>query len=314
MFDDKCRDRFKKPKKDIIKKKKYGWYQLKKKLEVPDSFKNILNDNNKIEIDIDIIDSLTNQTDSINNIPDIISNDSFQKIQAESNDKILDIISLSQSTVNSPVKSTSQLIKSTKATKNIKYRCFSVDLFDKDLTCLSYASGKKSWLNDNVIYAYLKCCNYLNNTFFMESVQTEQILTNKSLVSKLNEDFTKYDFIAAPILINNNHWCCLFININAAEFLYLDPMGKNETTINSFFDNWKLWSSTVDSLKSKSWSLLDIDYTKQKDSTNCGIYICEYLKRLINFDLNLKFDNKAQALVNLRNIVKETINNNSFIV
>ena len=43
MFDDKCRDRFKKPKKDIIKKKKYGWYQLKKKLEVPDSFKNILN-------------------------------------------------------------------------------------------------------------------------------------------------------------------------------------------------------------------------------------------------------------------------------
>ena len=45
MFDDKCRDRFKKPKKDIIKKKKYGWYQLKKKLEVPDSFKNILNDN-----------------------------------------------------------------------------------------------------------------------------------------------------------------------------------------------------------------------------------------------------------------------------
>ena len=77
---------------------------------------------------------------------------------------------------------------------NKKILCGQINVYESNLKCLDYASGKKSWLNDTVILAYLSTFNQFNKTYVMESFVAQDILfgTLKSDILKVFK--IKYNF------------------------------------------------------------------------------------------------------------------------
>lgn len=117
MFNPKCKDIFKKPKKEVIKKKKFGFYQMPKRLYT------------LTPLSSSTYASATQLTSS--------DSTSLPSISTSS-------LTTSDST-SLVTKSNILKIKSKKSDSN-KIRCCQIDFYDNLLKCFDYASGKKNWL------------------------------------------------------------------------------------------------------------------------------------------------------------------------
>ena len=61
----------------------------------------------------------------------------------------------------------------------------------------------------------------------------------------------------------------------------------------------------------RPWSLYSPDFTRQKpsDSINCGVFIAQYLKKLLNSQLDLKISNTQDCHHGLRVQMLDEIKN-----
>lgn len=142
------------------------------------------------------------------------------------------------------------------------------------------------------------------SVYVIHSVQLASILLKNDYEPELlhDFDFEPFSYLVGFVLVNNNHWTCFFVDRAFSTVIYLDPFGAKENIVNRCFDNWVNFCLAKKGLDEIEWKLLTIkNQTKQKqaDGWNCGVYCCEYLKRLINSN-DLKFSNSKAALKVLR--------------
>ena len=200
-----------------------------------------------------------------------------------------------------PATSKRALIKSGKASKHavslVAMVVRGVTLTANDFERLeSKDRGEKAWLSDTIIEAYVLSVAP-DRTLVMQP-QAAASVFSASCSSFNNFDFATVDSIAGAILVDGNH--CYYANLTGHNFIYLDPRGSTPTIINNNFQKWLDFAEARG--LGESWDLLELDYTKQRknDVRNCGVYVCAYLKRLVNFTLDLNFPNSVQDLLTLR--------------
>ncbi|CAF1085883.1 unnamed protein product [Brachionus calyciflorus] len=178
---------------------------------------------------------------------------------------------------------------------NVKYKIKNMEISQRDLQILE---RKKSWINDILIETYLSLHVKSKKTFIIASTTSKYLLLDGEFKTQdqtylINDNISSYDYLAGPILINNNHWNCFFVDIQNGNFVYLDPKVENTEYETTAFENWKQYASLIGI--DKEWSILRIEnISRQKglDNYNCGIYVSQNLKNLINSNFNLCFVQK----------------------
>jgi hypothetical protein len=106
--------------------------------------------------------------------------------------------------------------------------------------------------------------------------------------------------------------------MKAGDFTYIDPKGTTSKRIDITFKHWWFVKMLILMLVSKNlifeflsefaktkgliqnWKIMEHDYTKQKDTHNCGVFVAQYLKKLVNYDLNLNIGNTQTSLIKTR--------------
>ncbi len=76
---------------------------------------------------------------------------------------------------------------------------------------------------------------------------------------------------------------------------------------NSFFAAWKKFAATRIGLQHKNWTLSEIEYQKQNDGYNCGVFVCYYFYLLVSGDERLI--NEKYNINNFRLIIRNTVKN-----
>ncbi|CAF1144854.1 unnamed protein product, partial [Brachionus calyciflorus] len=121
------------------------------------------------------------------------------------------------------------------------------------------------WLIDKIIEAYLHRIA-APDVYIMDSIVSKTIFTNGQINKLKNFDFSKYVAIVAPLNINDNHWCLVYISIITKTFSYLDPFGEKKRIANTMLKNWINFAQSNCSLESFEWSNYEMSHSIQKDS------------------------------------------------
>jgi hypothetical protein len=45
--------------------------------------------------------------------------------------------------------------------------------------------------------------------------------------------------ICGPVLVDGNHWCGIFVDLKALNFVYIDPYGNKDDTDKTYLEHWK---------------------------------------------------------------------------
>ena len=54
-----------------------------------------------------------------------------------------------------------------------------------------------------------------------------------------------------------------------------------------------------------------MEFTKQEDSYNCGVFICSFIEKFINYDFNYKIDPSPENLLGLRKAIHKKLPDNA---
>ena len=83
-------------------------------------------------------------------------------------------------------------------------------------------------------------------------------------------------------------------------------MPNDSTLKNSYFIAWKKFAATRTGLQHKIWKQSEIEFQKQNDGYNCGVYVCYYFylliigtERLLNDEIDIN---------DFRNNIRNTVN------
>ena len=165
--------------------------------------------------------------------------------------------------------------------------------------------GKTAWLDDNIIEAYLRI-SAPDRSFIINSSVAGKIFDGTGQHIMCASDFSLVDFVAAAVLVDDNHWNACFIVMGAREFYWLDPYGTS-ALCQSKFDNWCAFASSKGI--QGQWRIQSVEFTRQErnDKANCGVYVCQYLKRMLLGNFELTFPNDKLALIAIRSQMSATL-------
>ena len=170
-------------------------------------------------------------------------------------------------------------------------------------------------LHDNVLEAFFQSLEIDNlavltcrksYNFFVEQDHVEMIST-----------LEKSNYLIAPICLNNNHWTCVFIDLEKSSFYYFDPLGVLEENKrrDGYFKIWQEYYKNAleeNSETNKIWKCEVIPHPKQaeKDVTNCGVFVCLFISKY--FETNkISFDTKPSDLKLYRTEIENSISRGS---
>ncbi|CAF0878791.1 unnamed protein product [Brachionus calyciflorus] len=137
------------------------------------------------------------------------------------------------------------------------------------------------WLSDTILEAYGKAVvlNSQREVGFISSFYCTEISYNGFL--RFHHDLKIYDkdAIFGFLNQNKNHWCLVFIDLRNNFFNYIDPLGETKGRQKKFFQNWNFYFQQQYKI-----NLIqdNIEHSLQKDSINCGVFVCFFLNQLLN--------------------------------
>jgi Ulp1 family protease len=110
-------------------------------------------------------------------------------------------------------------------------------------------------------------------------------------------------------ILDNEHWCCFFANLNTFEFYYLNPYGSTEKELENVVNNWRIFSKQELNIK-EEFQLPLVQHSIQTDNYHCGVYVCIFMECLWNNNLNgLIFDASEEFLMQKRRSIHNVLTN-----
>jgi hypothetical protein len=111
----------------------------------------------------------------------------------------------------------------------------------------------------------------------------------------VNDD--RFIYFFGVLHVDNNHWCCFFANKLSQEFYFIDPLASEDDLVgHRVFENWTEFARINRVLCNTNWKIMPIKHSKQVDGYSCGIFVIEFLEKLIKLDLNLEIGLDAVTL------------------
>ena len=93
-------------------------------------------------------------------------------------------------------------------------------------------------------------------------------------------------YLVIPIL-HNNHFTLVFANFETKKFIYLDPLEEKSIISDELFLKFLKILNMVN-INTEGWQNFEIPHDLQKDTFNCGVFVCQFSEKLINDQYDLK--------------------------
>lgn len=142
------------------------------------------------------------------------------------------------------------------------------------------------------------------------------LFLNPKLSTKKTFDnfiLSNYEYIIGALLINNNHWLAVYIDITNFTFTIIDPLGSRAYQTR-FFNIWTDYYKNRNDCIERNWTTKYFEHSIQKDSVNCGVLVCVFLEHLIQFgSIDLHLDTSLSALSRHRHLMDRLLSNNAVI-
>lgn len=177
----------------------------------------------------------------------------------------------------------------------------------------------KKWLDDQVIHFYSKLIQirslknkkpvYIFLPHFYEFIKKKSFKTVEGWIK--DTDMNKIRHIYIPVNYDN-HWALVVVSLKKGEIGYYDSlydMGEKQKKIIENIHQW-LYSYFNKSFRVKDYTN---DIPKQKNTYDCGVFVCKYMER---HSLSLPNDFEQSDIPNIRHymtceiIKKSLINKN----
>jgi sentrin-specific protease 1 len=181
---------------------------------------------------------------------------------------------------------------------------FLVKKFDFGLTKedLATVEQKNNLLNDNIINYYGKLCTEFNERcFFFDSFAylnwtDKKFSAVKDRLEKNNIILSSYDYLLIPIHIQlpYKHWSLVFVDIPKKTCTHLDSNNNPMPNIIKICkEGLKLLNHVLFDIG--SWGAQKLNVPKQSNAHDCGIFVCLYMRFILNNDLKFNF-NQVNAI------------------
>lgn len=99
-----------------------------------------------------------------------------------------------------------------------------------------------------------------------------------------------------------------FVNNRSHTLYYIDSLNANCMVKRSLLANWTKFTSTRAGYKGIKWKIDESKFCAQRDSYNCGVFVCYFFRKIITNELNLDTETDINEF---RNTIRDTIINNS---
>ena len=81
--------------------------------------------------------------------------------------------------------------------------------------------------------------------------------------------------------MNGIHWALLFVSIQDQTVVYIDPMGTTKDKSDSVCKSFAKFAETSKNLKNFKFTTKFIEHQLQKDTYNCGTFVCYFFEILL---------------------------------
>ncbi|XP_046384220.1 uncharacterized protein LOC124154490 [Ischnura elegans] len=146
---------------------------------------------------------------------------------------------------------------------------------------------KRGWLYDTIIAAFLwKIAESVPSVFSVDPV-ISQYVTGKISQSRPMAIFGKSDLscvtrIVIPLNVCNSHWMLIVALPLERKLEFYDPAADVIHHTNNFaIQRWIKVLSVSFGCTERDWEVSSPEHFKQRDSHNCGVFICWYAERII---------------------------------
>ena len=102
--------------------------------------------------------------------------------------------------------------------------------------------------------------------------------------------------------IGLKHWTLFFVSIKNKQIFYIDPQGTEEKTSLEISKNFIEFAKTVKFFKNIKFENVSLKHQIQKDTYNCGVYVCHFFDLLI----------KTKEISILNNNIDQNIDINAY--
>ena len=116
------------------------------------------------------------------------------------------------------------------------------------------------------------------------------------------------DIIAGPLLINNNHWLAMIIDIRYNKFFLLDPMKEPTPKLQDTFDCWVNYYASRNDRRAINWICESQSHPIQTDNYNCGVFVINFIRSYI-INGNFHFETSKTSLQCDRQLISSAIEN-----
>jgi Ulp1 family protease len=173
----------------------------------------------------------------------------------------------------------------------------------------------RSWINDNIVDAFI--CSRVS--LFQESASSEQAsmfhmdtkiveslkrhgITDRILTYGLREKLLEKDVIICPVNVQGNHWILFLVCPNLEVIACLDSTHRENRPIFEMLSQSLgalEWIQPKESKKFK-WNFnAPLDIERQKNSFDCGVYVCLWAEKVCGIDVTLESsDEKRKYILN----------------
>lgn len=140
-----------------------------------------------------------------------------------------------------------------------------------------YCARAKCWFHDNYIYAFTMtpARNHSTTTIFLPQLKTPAPDKGKRIppltLSVLAGD--DKDFVFIPMNINDSNWTCLVVDHPRNTIYCYHSLDK--PTYHTLLE--ELAEELVERSMPKSYAITTAHSPVQKDSDNCGFFVCLYI-------------------------------------
>ena len=102
-------------------------------------------------------------------------------------------------------------------------------------------------------------------------------------------------------------------SVRAEDLTFIYPYGSTNDEIDGILETRKAFCKTLNDLLHSDWTVERVEFTKQEDSYNCGVFICSFIEKCVHYDFNYKIDRSPQNLLELRKAIHKKLSDNATV-
>lgn len=166
----------------------------------------------------------------------------------------------------------------------------------RDFMCLNKSKNVNDmWLNNFLIDFCTGCLVKDRSKYTVISCNISGIIlrTNAKSVEEAEimreDELNSIPFLKGTLIMpinKQNDWCLAIADLDKQTFIYIDPIGEKECTIEHYMFYFittisKYNASKTIQIPTNAWKTVKLQHPCQKDIYNCGVFVLMFVEKLV---------------------------------